>query len=236
MTYFVWTLWRTKKESRFKESEMRHIYYMYNVQQILFDAYRQPESITLSLELIARTAGAKGGLLAAIEGDSVSKLYTWQEKQEDTEARKTKRLLAKDLAADMLVRQTGYTVSVQDEGTLDGGLKEIMDRFAIKSLTAIPIGGQDRRIIGVLAIIDGDKAYDALDSLISVAFSYSMALDNIRAYETIEKMGTTDALTGLKNRNLYEDVLKRYEEECPDRLTCIYAEQQPGSRGRGQDA
>ena len=224
LTYFVWTLWRTKKESRFKESEMRHIYYMYNVQQILFDAYRQPESITLSLELIARTAGAKGGILAAIEGDSVSKLYAWQEKQEDMEARKTKRLLAKDLAADMLVRQTGYTVSVQDEGTLDGGLKEIMDRFAIKSLTAIPIGGQDRRIIGVLAIIDGDKAYDALDSLISVAFSYSMALDNIRAYETIEKMGTTDALTGLKNRNLYEDVLKRYEEECPDRLTCIYAD------------
>lgn len=225
LTYFIWTFWRTKKETKFKEAEMRHIYYMYNVQQILFDAYRQPESIILSLEQIARTAGARGGLLVAVEGDSVSRFYSWQDGQEEGDEKKQKKLLAQSLAADMLIRQMGYTVSVGDASqAADDALKKILDTFSISRLTATPIGGQDRRIVGVLAVIDGDKTYDALDALVSVAFSYSMALDNIRAYETIEKMGTTDALTGLKNRNFYENVLKNYEENRPDFLTCVYAD------------
>lgn len=65
---------------------------------------------------------------------------------------------------------------------------------------------------------------NALAALTSVSYSFSMALDNIQAYETIEKMGTTDSLTDLKNRNAYEDMLKKYEADHPKRLACVYAD------------
>lgn len=39
-----------------------------------------------------------------------------------------------------------------------------------------------------------------------------------------EKMAITDLLTGLKNRNAYEQVLDRYAEDRPDPLSCVYAD------------
>ncbi len=39
-----------------------------------------------------------------------------------------------------------------------------------------------------------------------------------------EKIAITDLLTGLKNRNAYEQVLDRYTKERPDLLSCVYAD------------
>lgn len=223
LSYFIWVLLRTKRETRFKESEVRHIYYMYNVQQILFDAYRKPENIVLSLEEIARTLGAKGALLASVAGDSMYRAFIWQDEGESGD-KNQKKQLAKALVQDMVKRQEGYTAAAGNAlGEADDGLREILSRFAIERLTAIPIEGREDQIVGVLAVIDGDERR-SMDCLTSVAFSFSMALDNICAYETIEKMGTTDALTCLKNRNSYEELLRKYETDRPDCLTCVYAD------------
>ena len=52
-------------------------------------------------------------------------------------------------------------------------------------------------------------------------------LDIIRTRKEIqakEKMATTDLLTGLRNRNAYEQTLAQYEAQLPACLACIYAD------------
>lgn len=225
IAYFIWVLFRTMREMKFKEAEINQIYYMYNVQQTLFDAYRQQENITISLEHVARSTKAKIVLLASTAGESVCRAYTWQEDSEDQEHKKRNKQLAREIAQDMLLRREAYEVSVKEKfGKEFDGLREIMGRYSIGSLGGIPIQGREGQIVGVLAVAAKEDLCNALAALTSVSYSFSMALDNIQAYETIEKMGTTDSLTDLKNRNAYEDMLKKYEADHPKRLACVYAD------------
>lgn len=223
--YFIWVLFGTMREMKSKEAEINHIYYMYNVQQTLFDAYRQQENITISLEHVAQSTKAKIVLLASTAGEYVCRCYTWQEGSEDREYKRQNKQLAKEIAQDMLLRREAYEVSAKEVLTKEfEGLEKIMNRYSIGSLGSIPIQGQEGQIIGVLAVAAQDALCNVMAALTSVSYSFSMALDNIHAYETIEKMGTTDSLTGLKNRNSYEDMLKKYESDHPKRLACVYAD------------
>lgn len=49
-----------------------------------------------------------------------------------------------------------------------------------------------------------------------------MALSNIHSYRQIERMGMIDMLTGLQNRNCYENALEDYAMENVDSLCCLY--------------
>lgn len=45
-----------------------------------------------------------------------------------------------------------------------------------------------------------------------VMLSFSMAIQNIGSFHAIEEMGSRDSLTGLKNRNCYQNDLLNYEK------------------------
>lgn len=229
LIYFFLILFYSQREMKSKEAEIRHIYYMYNIQQTLFDAYRQPENILISLEMVARATTARFTLLAAIADNEVCRVFTWQEKPDEENSQKRMKQIAQVLAEDMMLRHYGYTVSAKGVSARAGNkpadkITELLDTFRVSTLMAIPIEGQEHHLIGVLAAIDMAHPCDTTDLLTCVAFSFSMALYNIQAYETIEKMGTTDSLTNLRNRNSYEQKISQYEANPPARLTCIYAD------------
>lgn len=224
ITYFLWILLRSKQEMKSKETEIRHIYYMYSIQQTLFDAYRQPENILISLEQVAQATTAKTILLSAIADKEVCRTFTWQDSPADADNKKQLRQIAQTLSEDMILRHSGYTTTEHSSLQADEKIRETMSRFGITNLMAIPIEGQEHRLVGVLVAMDMEQPCHTTDLLTSVAFSFSMALYNIRAYETIERMGTTDSLTNLRNRNSYEQMLEQYEKSRPNRLTCVYAD------------
>ncbi len=225
ITYFLWILLRSKQEMKSKETEIRHIYYMYSIQQTLFDAYRQPENILISLEQVAQATTARTILLSAIADEEVCRTFTWQNSAADADSKKRPRQIAQVLSEDMLLRHSGYTISAEHPSLqADEKIREAMNCFGITNLMAIPIEGQKHRLVGILAAMDMEQPCHTTDLLTSVAFSFSMALYNIRAYETIERMGTTDSLTNLRNRNSYEHILEQYEKSRPNRLTCVYAD------------
>lgn len=55
-----------------------------------------------------------------------------------------------------------------------------------------------------------------------VSQSFMTSLYDIKAYSIIKKMGTIDAVTGLKNRNSYEQNLHLYANVQDENLCCIY--------------
>ena len=56
----------------------------------------------------------------------------------------------------------------------------------------------------------------------SVGFSFAMLCGNTRTYQEMQRQGEQDALTGLYNRNRYEQDLPRVASACRKGLCCVY--------------
>src|SRR5699024_5327453 len=74
----------------------------------------------------------------------------------------------------------------------------------IKDLTAIPVEDGSGALRGVLAASGLPGRKDCVALLRSVGFSYAKLWDNARTYQEMQRQGTEDALTGLYNRNRYQ--------------------------------
>lgn len=57
----------------------------------------------------------------------------------------------------------------------------------------------------------------------NIADNLQLAIENVEAYKLLKKLGNFDELTGLKNRNAYEQALNGYESSS-QRYCCIYAD------------
>ena len=123
--YFLWILLRSKREMKLKEYQIQHIHYMYNVQHILFDAYRQQENISLSLKQIAAETKARSVLLAAIDNNKVCRIFSSQDSPSIGDGKQREKQLAQALAEDMLLRNTAYIASAENPLTCqDDNLKK----------------------------------------------------------------------------------------------------------------
>lgn len=58
----------------------------------------------------------------------------------------------------------------------------------------------------------------------STVFTMSIKMRALAQTRQIEYMSQTDLLTGLKNRNIYEERLKKYPELCTSNLLCVYGD------------
>ena len=61
-------------------------------------------------------------------------------------------------------------------------------------------------------------------AIAATVFMMSLKLRSLLQSRQIEHMSQTDLLTGVKNRNFYENRLNQYPEMCASSLTCIYAD------------
>ena len=218
--YFIRILTYGWKEIKAKESEMKQIQYMYDIQQILFDAYRRPENIKLSLKHIGTVTGAESVILAIVGKDKVRDTFLWNKEGAAVQEKSRQQQFVEAIVSHMSLVHSGYVVAKDRNPGADQKALEIIRDFNQNNLMAIPIEGQEHQLISVLAAVNMRDKWDSTQPLSCLALSFSMALYNMQAYQTIEKMGITDSLTNLMNRNAYEQVLTKYETDRPDCLSC----------------
>jgi diguanylate cyclase (GGDEF)-like protein len=94
----------------------------------------------------------------------------------------------------------------------------------VENLLLVPLRDTKQRLRGVLGSINMQSEWADGALLECVAGSFLMAMQNARSYRLIQKMGTMDAVTGLKNRNSYQLAIGSYAEENPGTFCCIYAD------------
>lgn len=94
----------------------------------------------------------------------------------------------------------------------------------MKDLTAIPVEDGSGALRGVLAASGLPGRKDCVALLRSVGFSYAKLWDNARTYQEMRRQGTEDALTGLYNRNRYQQDLSRLAAEGRQELCCIFVD------------
>lgn len=231
--YLAYSLRGFRRESKEKEKQLGQVQYMFDVEKLLFDAHRFPEKMTEALGRIGNELEARETFFAVIENRSIVKLHIWSisngESQKDSGAWPGGDNVAgndwkeADLADKMpfywgMLKSGKSVVSKSvDDIKRDGAF---LGKYS--NLMMAPVRDGDGVLTGILGAANTRSLYDDAGMLECVEVSFSMALNNLKSYNTISRMGLMDYNTGLLNRNSYNRDLMNYRTEKHSSLACIY--------------
>lgn len=218
--FFLVVFLRAKRESAGRARRLSQTMYMYDIQETLFDAYKNIDNINIALMKIAKIVEAKSSFFAVIEDDELVKLFIWSENESlvynidnDTPTEWNEEIRA---------------AFVNDESVVcykNKGNSELIEKFLenldIESAMLVPIIDSDSKLAGILGTMNMSRVWKSAESLECVSINFLMAYKNVESYNIIHKMGTTDALTGLKNRNCYQHNIVRYIDKGKS-MSCLY--------------
>ncbi len=219
--YVIWVAYKQRLLSRKSSQQLQHSDNMYQVQQILFDAYEKPERIGHSMEKIARIYGAEGAFLLTLKGSFIHNSYAWTA-AESALARNTQ---GKNILRDFpgLHRQLQSEKSVFYSGTeLLPEESAILRQRGVQNMLAVPLKDSEGTVRGVLFVLNASVKPVSPQFLESVAPDFVRALQGMDSYRVLHNMGRIDSLTGLKNRNVFDASLTQYANMPCHLLYSIY--------------
>lgn len=210
-----------RRASNEKEKELDRIQYILKIEETLFNAARNPERIEEALQEIAKKLSAEYAFFIIYDRNGTEKMYVRRENK-----RKLRESFSKSdfpvLCSKFLPE--GNLVSY-DMHELTGEAKEEyqkLKRLGIESLMLIPVNEPDHTHVGSLGVANMHSHFQSAELLECVMLSFSMAIKNIMSFQAIEEMGIRDYLTGLRNRNCFQQSMAIYEKEQDSSLCCIY--------------
>lgn len=223
--YLVWILKQVRRERAEERLRLEQTVYMFEVQQTLFDAHTKPSLFRDALRKVAESMSAAETAFFRIEKGLVTDVFY------SSDARHPTAVHAK--AIEGLLRQnfrglaSGRSVLLQnyDELSLATGIvSERLRKMDIGGMMFTPVMNRSRELIGLLGAVSIRRSWRDCSALESVSSSFQMALTNIDYSARIEHMGSTDAVTGLGNRQSFEKALALLREDLPAGQYCLYCD------------
>lgn len=216
--YFLWVISRVRKDTAQKNQRLAQSMYMYSVQQTLFDAHKAPELFTRALQKVAKMLTADEAFFVALEGDAIRESFFFP-----PEARHTRAAHVPHLASGREHLASGKSLLLNSEdisASMNEDERAELSLHGISSLMLSPVLNSDGALTGVLGCVNMTRRFADCVLLECVSRNFLMALSNRRFYRQIEQASTTDALTGLRNRNCYERFLEQPYDPVP--ACCLY--------------
>lgn len=107
------------------------------------------------------------------------------------------------------------------ESGISEELRQNMMLAGVRSALMVPLR-RENEIVGILGVDNPRQKEGNLVLLRSVSEFVQAELERRRLIADLEYMSYTDTLTGLKNRNQYDRLLKEYERRTPGSLGVVY--------------
>lgn len=215
--YICWMIFYVQKETGEKQRQLDALNDIYQVEKLLFNAHEHPENVTQSLEIIGRMLPARRVAFTMLEREEGNPGYLWEEG--DPSSLGAALLDSAPALAAQFARGkkeiTAHSLS-EVQAIVPGAPAEMGD------LVSIPVEDADGVLRGILSASGLSKHTGYPAMLRSVGFSYSLLCSNTLTYHQMQRQGTEDALTGLYNRNRYEQDLSRIAGECNAGLCCVF--------------
>ena len=98
-----------------------------------------------------------------------------------------------------------------------------LSSLEVKNIFFVLVKNSQDELVGFLSIVNIQKVKGYEEMLQNIADNLQRAIQNVEAYKLLQKLGNFDELTGLKNRNAYEQALNGYESST-QLYCCIYAD------------
>lgn len=219
--YLVWFLAYNGAKSAEREMELNQVTYMSRIQRTLFDVHRNQEHMQEALRQLGEKLQAKTTFFIEFEGDRVKRIHSWS-----TDGQKiTGELLGFPNIIEQLSTTGNYRLF-----NLRKLKKKAPEEYAVlqeqnvRNMMMTLVQREGEAAVGVLGALNMSQLWQDTRYLDSVGISFFCACENIDNQETIDEMATVDMLTGLLNRNRYEDDLKRYQKEAKIPDACIFVD------------
>lgn len=222
--YFIWILLQMKKERFEKENQLGRVQYMLEVEEILFEAHRKPVHVEKALEKVGAALTAQSVFFVTLRRKSIEHVYAWS--MDGSGRGKPFEELCLLPCVDECIQEKKSSVLYQIK-EISGkypGEYALLQKLGIRNLMFTPVEDLDKAALGILGAVNMKHQWDSAEQLECVSLSFAMALNNIESYETIQKMGSRDYLTGLLNRNSLYGALDRYQQTAGKSLACVYVD------------
>lgn len=222
---FIGLVKNMRKENLAHAKQLGQVQYMLDVEKKLFDAYRKPELFVEALRQVAVTMTAEQTYFMILDNAVITRLYRWnKEKGEDSGV--LEEIYVEEVFPFLTkrTRESGSQIYYNLEklkGTIDyGNLK----KHGIKNFIFTPVQDSDQKTVGILGSANMRRLWENAERLECVALSFGMALSNHNTFEKLTKMGMSDGLTGLLNRNSFQQASRTYGSGTFENLTCIFVD------------
>ena len=219
LLYLLWLIRYVRRETGEKQRQLDALNYIYDVEKLLFNAHEHRENIPRALEVIARMLPAGRVTFTMFSSDGTGAGYIWDG---GSEAAFSDRLLANAEALADHFASGHAELSLTDPRAVHELLPNAPEETP--DLAAVPVEDADGTIRGILTASRLTRVEGCAALLKSVAFSFAKLCGNARTYQDMRRRGERDALTGLFNRNRYEQDLPRIAAVCKTGLGCVYAD------------
>lgn len=219
--YISFLIYERYNELKGYQQRIERTRFIYDVSQLLLGVNADPYSITAALHLISERIGARLIFFARFEKSTIRRIYCWPVKEKimlDS--------IDKNNHIDSIYKALNSGVSIYlDEKTV-ADLKaadsiENLPGIDIKNIFMVPIIKKYTGLIGMFAAFNINDVKDAQIIMEECAKGFMMAVQNSESYDMVRRLGTVDQLTGLKNRNAYQQAMISYENS-NQKLCCIY--------------
>ncbi len=216
-----------RRRLRLKQRQIQLTTFMFEIQQILFEAYQNPEQLVSALKLVAETLEAEGVLLLSLRSNQIRRISAWREEGAVFDSVMEGNNLEKDFpVACRQLMQNKSILFYETDKTPSFSPEELtlLQARKVHSAMLAPVLDTEGVLHGALCAVNLRKRWKNCSYLECVSRSFMMAMGNMESYQIIRDMGTIDLLTGMKNRNSYEVALPRYAAMACDRLYCVYTD------------
>lgn len=225
LVYLLYILNKMNRTEKLNAEKLQLANYHLELQQTLFDTYKDPDCIEQALKIAAGNFSAESAFLIVLNGSYIQNIHVWAVKNQLYWDQLTGTNVA--AAFPTLEKQLADTPYISfDAAQKDHPLSEqeyaLLGNLEVQSFLLVPVYNSNKHLSALLGTTNMERSDNDPEFLIDVAHEFMMALNSAEAYHLIQKMGSIDILTGLKNRNSYQQFLAQAPAIESDCFGCIY--------------
>ncbi len=196
--------------------------FAYDIQHLLFSTANNRFSISTVLQEVKEFVDADTVLFATMENADRKEIfcYPMPNKVQLEEIGKSYFINLCEMVKDKRSLFIGEYATAQ---FIAEGKFPALEHIDVRNIFVVPEYNIRKELIGLLMVINLPNIKEHRELLENIADNLQMAIQNLEAYQLLQKIGMTDELTGLRNRNAYEQAINRYEAD-PDPYCCIYGD------------
>lgn len=225
--YFVWLLRSSRREAREKSIQLDLAQYMLEIESTLFDAPSNPHLMSAALQKVADSLTAESAFFLLRKGSGDLQARFWSIQNSIADQAWQAGGPEHDLFALAMQLEKGGGMICRNRTEAQKQSKDalsLLKTHRLRNFMMIPATDAGGRPVGAFGVLNTHRLWDTTELLDSVLLSFLTASNNIDSFRVIQNMGRIDALTGLLNRNCFQEAMERHEQSGDMTLCCVYVD------------
>lgn len=220
LVYWVWTFRDIRRERLERERKLKNIEYILDVEEDLFHAQTDRDQFHNALRKAAEFLPAERTFFWSADSLAFQQLRWWSDGGEEC-------LKGVPCFQDQFPGLLDRGAVVCRKDGLSGAepwVQALCQELQTDSLMLVPVKDRNGTLSGVLGATGLKQKREDTEPLEQVAVIFSATRERYDVYRRLDRLGHIDAMTGLRNRNGYEEDLASIRPDRCQSMACVYAD------------